>query len=117
MKSSRVLVAGESRICPHCKETILKSSVSCPICNHVLRFGSITKDFDSHPTTCLLLVEGTVHHPANGETLEYSLIVEVRDGTGKLVSRQNVGVGALRRSETRTFSLRVEAARAARHAM
>ena len=33
-------VAGESRLCPHCKATILKTSVACPMCRHVLRFGA-----------------------------------------------------------------------------
>jgi len=34
--------------------------------------------------------------------------MEVRDGTGKLISRQSFGVGALHKAEKRTFTLRVE---------
>jgi hypothetical protein len=108
MRGSRAPAAGESRICPHCKATILKSSVSCPTCRHVLRFGSAGNDSRSAPTSCPLLVEGTIDHPGNGEALEYSILMEVHDETGKLISRQTVGVGALRQAEKRTFSLRVE---------
>jgi hypothetical protein len=108
MSSSRASAAGESRICPHCKATILKSSVSCPLCRHVLRFGSTAADSRSVPTTCPLLVEGTINYSGDGEALEYSILMEVHDETGKLISRQTVGVGALRQAEKRTFSLRVE---------
>jgi hypothetical protein len=113
MKVARASVAGESRTCPHCKATILQSSASCPICRHILRFVSDGADFHSHPTTCPLLVEGTIRHPGDGEVLEYSILMEVRDETGKLLSRQTLGVGALKRAEKRTFSLRVEVAPAA----
>jgi hypothetical protein len=108
VRSNGGSVAGESRVCPHCKGTILKSSVSCPICRHVLRFVSVGNDRPSLPTSCPLSVEGTINHPGNGEALEYSILMEVHDETGKLISRQTVGVGALRQAEKRTFSLRVE---------
>jgi hypothetical protein len=113
MKPSRASVAGESRTCPHCKATILKSSASCPICRHVLRFASAGTDPRPEPTQCPLLVEGTINHPGNGEALEYSILMEVHDQAGKLISRQTVGVGALHPTEKRTFLLRVEVASAA----
>jgi hypothetical protein len=112
MKPSRASVAGESRTCPHCKSTILKSSAACPICRHVLRFVSAGTDPRSQPTQCPLLVEGTINHPGNGEALEYSILMEVHDQAGKLISRQTVGVGALHPAEKRTFLLRVEIASA-----
>ena len=112
MKPSRASVAGESRTCPHCKATILKSSVACPICRHVLKFVSVGTDPRSEPTKCPLLVEGTIHHPGNGEALEYCILMEVHDQAGKLISRQSVGVGALHPAEKRTFLLRVEVASA-----
>jgi hypothetical protein len=109
VKAAPAPVAGESRSCPHCKATILKSSISCPLCRHVLRFASTGADSRSYPTTCPLLVEGVINHPGNGlEALEYTIVLEVHDGTGKLLSRQNIGVGALQRAEKRIFSLRVE---------
>jgi hypothetical protein len=36
--------------------------------------------------------------------------MEVHDETGKLISRQTVGVGALQQAEKRRFSLKVELA-------
>src|ERR671919_2122761 len=112
MKASRAPVAGESRTCPHCKATILKSSASCPLCRHLLRFVAMGTEPRAHPSTCPLLVEGTINHPGNGEALEYSILMEVHDQAGKLISRQTVGVGALHPAEKRTFLLRVEVASA-----
>jgi hypothetical protein len=100
--------AGESRICPHCKATILKSSASCPICRHNLRFVSIGAEPHPRPAACPLLIEGTLKHPGEGEALEYSVLVEVRSESGKLLSRQIIGVGAIGQTEQRVFSLRVE---------
>lgn len=108
MITSRASVAGESRTCPHCKATILKSSICCPLCRHVLRFVSAGTAIRSNTTTCPLSVEGTIDHPGNEEAVEYSILLEVHDENGKLISRQTVGVGALRRAEKRIFSLRVE---------
>src|SRR5919108_4704839 len=105
MKSAHASAAGESRTCPHCKATILQSSVSCPICRHILRFVSVAADPRAQPTTCPLLVEGTIQHPGGGEALEYSILMEVHDEKGKLVSRQTMGIGALHRTEKRIFSL------------
>jgi hypothetical protein len=64
----------------------------------------------AHPSTCPLLVEGTINHPGEGEALEYSILMEVHDEAGRLLSRQTVGVGALQSAEKRVFSLRVEMA-------
>jgi hypothetical protein len=53
-------------------------------------------------------VEGSLDHPGEGAPLEYSVSMEVRDETGKLLSRQTVGVGGLSPGERRVFTLRVE---------
>jgi uncharacterized protein YbaR (Trm112 family) len=108
MKAVRAPGAGEARSCPHCKATILKSAVSCPLCRHNLRFISIGAEPRAKPTACPLLVEGTIKNSGDQETLEYFVLMEVRDETGKLISRQSVGVGALHSAEKRIFSLRVE---------
>jgi len=108
MKAGRLSAAGESRSCPHCKATILKSSVSCPLCRHVLKFGSAAADEFSNPTECPLSVEGTINHPGSGEALEYFILMEVRDEYGKLISRQSLGVGAIDKAQKRIFTLRVE---------
>ena len=60
------------------------------------------------PTVCPLLVEGTIDHPEDAGPLEYSILLEVHDQAGKLVSRQTAGVGAFRQAEKRIFSVRVE---------
>ncbi|HEY7716233.1 MAG TPA: hypothetical protein VIE90_17095 [Candidatus Binatia bacterium] len=108
MKFGRVQNAGEERTCPHCKATILSSATSCPICRHMLRAGAVSFEPPPKPTSCPLLVEGSLEHPGTGEALEYQVLMEVRDGTGKLLSRQMMGVGALHAAEKRIFSLRVE---------
>jgi hypothetical protein len=108
MKIGRASTAGESRSCPHCRATILKSATSCPICRHMLRANSVGFEPRSKSTTCPLLVEGTLEHPDAGDPLEYQVLMEVRDGAGKLLSRQVIGIGALHPAEKRIFSLRVE---------
>lgn len=110
MKAARLAAVGESRSCPHCKATILKSSVSCPLCRHVLRFGAGAAEDRADAGACPLAVEGTINHPGEGDAMEYFILMEVRDGAGKLLSRQSLGVGALHRSEKRIFSLRIEMA-------
>src|SRR5574341_1420841 len=110
MKAVRAPAAGEARSCPHCKATILKSAASCPLCRHSLRFISIGAAPRNKPTTCPLLVEGTIKNSGDEETLEYFVLMEVQDETGRLISRQSVGVGAIHRTEKRIFSLRVEMA-------
>ena len=110
MKAAGVSVAGESRSCPHCKATILKSAASCPLCRHNLRFVSIGAAPSAQPKRCALLVEGALKNSSENEVLEYFVLMEVRDESGKLISRQSVGVGAIPRAEKRIFSLRVEIA-------
>jgi hypothetical protein len=100
--------AGESRACPHCQATILKSATACPICRHMLRANTLSFEAQAGLTACPLSIEGTIEHPGAGSPLEYQVLMEIRDDAGKVVSRQIVGVGALLPSEKRVFSLRVE---------
>ena len=98
---------GRTRVCPHCKATILESAPICPQCRHHLRFvGSAA------PATpegfSALRVEGTVQHPERGGDWEYSVVLAIRNERGEEISRQVVGVGALRGAESRTFTLSVE---------
>jgi hypothetical protein len=108
MITSTASLAGESRSCPHCKSIILKSATTCPLCRHNLRFQAIGAGPVTRPTNCAFLVEGAVKNRGDDEALEYFILMEVRDDAGKLISRQSVGVGAIRRAENRIFSLRVE---------
>lgn len=108
MRGNLQSLPGEARTCPHCKGTILKSSVSCPLCHHVLKSVPVGASPGFYPTRCPLLVEGSIRHTGEGEALEYAIFMEVHDGAGKLLSRQAVGVGAVPPAEKRIFSLRVE---------
>lgn len=107
MSSTRPVVPGSTRACPHCRATILESAAVCPACRHHLRFDPSAKD-RARPSVTPLKVEGTIHHPASGEPWEYSVVVSIRNERGEEVSRQVVGVGALQPDERRSFSLAVE---------
>ena len=107
MKLGRASAAGQSRSCPHCNAKILRSAVSCPICRHMLRVNTLGFEPRSRLTTCPLLVEGTLKNPG-GDALEYQVLLEVRNDSGKLLSRQVIDVGAVNIYEKRVFSLRVE---------
>ena len=107
MKIGRASSAGESRSCPHCNATILRSAISCPMCRHMLRVNTPSLEPRSRVTSCPLLVEGTLEN-SGGDAMEYQLFMEVRDAAGNLLNRQIIGVGALNIYDKRIFSLRVE---------
>jgi hypothetical protein len=99
---------GRTRACPHCKATILESSVICPQCRHHLKHGAAPGS--STPGFQAFNVEGTLRHSERGGDWEYSIVLQVRNERGDVISRQVVGVGALRPAEARTFTLAVEVA-------
>ena len=99
---------GATRSCPHCKATILDSASVCPACRGHLRFDDAVAS-TSAPALVPLKVEGTLRQPASGAALEYTMVLSIRDGAGKEVARQVIGVGAIQPEESRTFSLAVEA--------
>jgi hypothetical protein len=98
---------GRTRVCPHCKATILESAAVCPGCNHHLRFGKLAEN-QQRVAKSALRVEGTIKHPVGAEPCEYSVVIEVRNERGEQVTRQVVGVGALQPQEMRTFTLSVD---------
>jgi hypothetical protein len=98
---------GTTRICPHCRATILESASVCPACQHHLRFDPGMAE-RSPPSFMPLRVEGTIRHPAVGEAWEYSVMLSIRNDRGEEIARQVVGVGALHPAEQRTFTLAVE---------
>jgi hypothetical protein len=108
MSSARSATPGKSRLCPHCKATILESASVCPGCRHHLRFDSVDAARRAVPSSSPLRVEGTIRHPADGPAWEYSVVLVIRDNAGVEVTRQVVGVGALQPAEQRSFSLSVE---------
>ena len=107
MNAGRPTTVGRTRVCPHCKATILESAAVCPGCNHHLRFGKLAEN-QLRVAKSAFRVEGTVKHPAGAEPCEYSVVIEIRNERGEQIARQVVGVGALQPQESRTFCLSVD---------
>jgi hypothetical protein len=107
MSVTRQSAPGATRVCPHCRATILESAAVCPACKHHLRFepGAAQR---AAPSFSPLRVDGTIRHPPVGEAWEYSVTLTVRNERGEEVSRQVMGVGSLGPTESRSFSLAVE---------
>jgi uncharacterized protein YbaR (Trm112 family) len=102
---------GRTRACPHCKATILESSLICPQCRHHLQHGAASKSAaDATPRFSAFNDEGTLRHPARGGDWEYSVVLSIRNERGEEIARLVVGGGALRNTEARTFTLSVEVA-------
>ena len=100
---------GATRICPHCRQTILESAAVCPACKHHLRSGITAKaDARTANTETALAVEGTIAHPATSSPWEYSVLVTVRDEKGKEISRHVASVGVFTGAVERSFTLAVE---------
>lgn len=112
MSSSRPAPAGKTRICPHCKRTILESATVCPGCNHHLRFdpkaSAVSVKKRAQPAFSALRVEGSFKNQGNVEAWEYSVVISVRNDRGEEVARHVVGVGALQPNEGRTVTLSVD---------
>ena len=107
--NGRVLAPGKTRICPHCKTTILESARVCPGCQHHLRFDSNSiVERRAQPTFSALRVEGAFRNPEGVDSWEYSVVVSIRNDRGEEVARKVVGVGALDPSESRTVTLSVD---------
>ena len=107
--NGRVVASGKTRICPHCKTTILESASVCPGCHHHLRFDPKSNvDSRAQPTFSALRVEGAFRNPAGVDSWEYSVVVSIRNDRGEEVARKVVGVGALDPRESRTVTLTVD---------
>ncbi len=110
MSTVRQGAPGTTRVCPHCRTTILESAAVCPSCKHHLRSsasGSPATEREA-PGLTALKVQGTIRHPSVGESWEYSVLISIKNDRGEEIARQVVGVGALHPAETRTFTLAVE---------
>ncbi|MEP6678838.1 MAG: hypothetical protein ABJB78_06030 [Betaproteobacteria bacterium] len=111
--TARTGLAGATRQCPHCRETILESASVCPACKHHLRYGAAADAAQSaEPALTPLRIEGSIRHPADGAPWEYTVVVTVRNDRGEEIARQLVGVGAMNPNERRSFTLSVEAVEA-----
>jgi hypothetical protein len=107
--NGRVGTPGKTRICPHCKTTILESASVCPGCNHHLRFDpKALAESRARSTFSALKVEGAFRNPEGIDSWEYSVVVSIRNDRGEEVGRKVIGVGALDPSESRTVTLSVD---------
>lgn len=105
----RVAATGRTRICPHCKATILESASVCPACHHHLRFDpKAIAERRAQATFSPLRVEGLFRHPAGAGAWEYSVVISIRNDRGEEIDRKVVGVGALQANEGRTVTLSVD---------
>jgi hypothetical protein len=103
------VAAGKTRICPHCKTTILESASVCPGCHHHLRFDrSANSEGRAQPSFSALRVEGAFRNPAGVDSWEYTVVVSISNDRGEEVARKVVGVGALDASESRKVTLSVD---------
>jgi hypothetical protein len=92
-----------TRTCPHCKATILASALVCPGCRGHLRLDKAGAPV-MKPTWH---VEGKFG-PERNDTMEYSMVVSVRDERNEEIARHVVNVGSLQGGEKRTFTLSIE---------
>ena len=98
---------GASRICPHCKATVLQSASICPGCQPHLRFNAGSAEPDSKGIPAMR-IEGTIQHAVRDEQCEYCVVVSITNDRGEKVARQVVGVGALQPGERHKYSFSVE---------
>ena len=106
MSTARLEQIGTTRVCPHCKTTVLASSSICPACRHHLRFNVSAKP--DTPGYLALQVDGTFRHRNQQEPSEYCVILTIDNERGERITRQVVNVGMLKPSESRTLSVTVE---------
>src|SRR5688572_30403905 len=99
---------GRTRVCPHCKAKILESAVICPQCRHHLQFGAAVYPAKKQPGFSALHVQGAITNNQGAADWEYSVVLTIQNERGEELSRQVVGVGALRPSEIRNFTLSVD---------
>jgi len=107
MNNARPGTAGATRVCPHCKTTILESASVCPACRGHLRYDEAALQREKTRISPLT-VEGTLTPPAGDTAFEYSMVLSIRNERGEETTRQVIGVGALYPDELRTFTLQVE---------
>ena len=108
MNTARPGNLGATRVCPHCKATVLENSAVCPGCRHHLRFNSSSTQVVTEEGYCALDVDGTIKHKVSSEPCEYCVVLDVRNERGEQVVRQVVGVGVLQAGESRRLHVAVD---------
>ena len=110
MSAPRPGTLGATRVCPHCKATVLQSASICPGCQHHLRFNATQPGAATAVAAsgyAALQVEGTVRHKQLEEPCEFCVVLAIANERGEQISRQVVGVGVLQPAEARRFSVSV----------
>jgi hypothetical protein len=107
MSVARPSTVGATRICPHCKATVLQSANICPGCQHHLRFNTVNAEPQTKALSAMR-IEGSIHHAGAGEQCEYCVVVSITNSRGEKIARNVVGVGALQPGEKHQYSFSVE---------
>jgi hypothetical protein len=98
---------GATRVCPHCKATVLQSAAICPGCQHHLRFNAAANAEPQTAGAAAMRIEGSIQH-AGREQCEYCVVISITNEQGEKLARQVVGVGALQPGERHKYSFSVE---------
>ncbi|HLW22749.1 MAG TPA: hypothetical protein VKT22_00145 [Steroidobacteraceae bacterium] len=112
--SARPGSLGATRVCPHCKATVLQSASVCPGCQHHLRFNAGNAAEPQSRGIPAMRIEGSIAHANRAEACEYCVVISVSNERGERITRQVVGVGALQPGERHHVSFSVEVIPAAR---
>jgi hypothetical protein len=107
MSSARESSIGKTQVCPHCKTTILDSATICPACKHYLRYDASVAS-NAVRRESVFNVEAGFRQPATAETVEYSVLIVVRNERDEEIARRVVDVGAIAPGELRRFSVSVD---------
>jgi hypothetical protein len=106
MSVARPSTLGATRVCPHCKATVLQSANICPGCQHHLRFNTANAEPQVQAHSAMR-IEGSIHH-TDREACEYCVVVSIANSQGEKIQRQVIGVGALQPGERHQYSFSVE---------
>src|SRR5271168_1034183 len=107
MSVARQSTLGATRVCPHCKATVLQSANICPGCQHHLRFNTVNAEPQTKSLSAMR-IEGSIHHAVAGEQCEYCVVGSITNAQGEKIARNVVGVGALQPGEKHQYSFSVE---------
>jgi hypothetical protein len=107
MSSLRSGSPGATRVCPHCKATVLETAAICPGCRHHLRFSADASQATADEGYCALSVDGSIAHKVTTEPCEYFVVLDIRNERGEQLARQVVGVGVLQPGEVRRLNVSV----------
>jgi hypothetical protein len=107
MSSLRSGSPGATRVCPHCKATVLETAAVCPGCRHHLRFSSDAGQATADEGYVALSVDGSISHKVTSEPCEYFVVLDIRDARDQQLARQVVGVGVLQPGELRRLNVSV----------